>query len=186
MLVDFSEHSEWLLSFSSKWAKEVNAELLLIHCSLVLVSGMADHDVREQAMRSSERTTLEKLQSYAHGILGADPTIQFKIESHNLAAALLDLQQHDVTDYVLVGMNDKSPIENFFIGNTASVLAEELNSIIIALPTFRHDFSFERLYIGVKHSYQLKDTELQSLLSIRKNIIEQLNFVNVLKPGEPH
>lgn len=185
-LIDFSDHSEWLLSFSYRWSREVNAELLLIHRSTEMLPGMVDTESRNEMRRDSAERSIARLNAFVEERLGADTTIKYHGEPYNIAAAILELQTPEIRDYIFVGMNERSSLENLVIGSTALHLTEEIKSIIIGLPTTRYDFHFDKFHVAVKDTYPLKEAEFSDLLSIKQHMTQQAGFFSVLKPGNDH
>lgn len=183
VLIDFSDHSEWLLRFAYNWSILSNAELVLVHHAIAPFPGLGDREIISGLKEHSEEKAVTKLKSFAAQAIGIDPSIQFYPETHNISSAILKLQKPDTTDFLFVGMNSKAGIERIVMESTALQLSKEVDSIIIGVPTDLKDFCFDSIYVGIKQPYPLNEKQFEGLLSIVKGNIRYANFFSVLKKG---
>lgn len=181
VLIDFSDHSELLLTFSHKWALHADAELLLVHQVVRPIPSLGDAETLSKIKSSTIEQTLLRLKSFAERIVGPDTSIKYHTDLYNVSSAIVKLQAPDTVDYLFVGMNDKTGLENLIMTSTALQLTDHVNSIVIALPTTLKDLRFESLYVGIKPSYPLDESRFEELLSITSGMIGQINFFSMLK-----
>ncbi len=185
VLIDFSTYSEWLLAFTYKWAQQVNSELLLVHHTTDLIPGLGDSEVLSELKYSSVERSINKLKSLAETVVGNNPFIKYHSNSYNVSSAVMKLQESNTTDYVFVGMNDKTGIEKLLISSTALQLADNIERVIIALPTATSDFHYDQLYIGIKNPHSLDTTHFEELLAITSDKYHHITFFSVVKDKAP-
>jgi len=53
LLIDFSEHSVSLAKYAFDWSKKANAELLLVHQTLVYTPALTDNETRQEISRNA-------------------------------------------------------------------------------------------------------------------------------------
>ncbi len=181
--IDFSPHSEQLLTFSYNWATLAGAELLLLHHATELLPGLGESEVLASLKRDSEERGLIKLRSFTEALVGPDPRIKYYAHSYPVSSALIKLQQLDITDYLFVSLSDKNWIERLMMLSTNLQLTEQTNSIIIGLPTAISDFQFDTLHVAVKQKYPLNTSRFEELLSVTSDKIKYITFFSVINKG---
>lgn len=184
ILIDFSDHSETLLKFSYNWALHAGAELLLVHHVVRPTPALGDSETLSKIKRNVIEQTQVRLKSFAERILGPDASLQYHTDLYNVSSAVVSLQQPDTIDYLFVGMNDKTGLENLIMASTALKLTNHVGSIIIALPTTAIDFRFENLHVAIKQAYALNELRFEELLAITTGKISQVNFFSMLNRGD--
>lgn len=182
-LLDFSEHSEVLLKFSYNWALQAGAELLLVHYITRPLPTLGDRETLDKVKHNAIEQTLSKLKNFAEATVGNDVSIKYHADVYNVSSAIIDLQRPGTIDYIFVGMNDKSALENLIMASTAVKLANRVDSIVIALPTADTNYNFSSMHIAIKQPYPLGEARFEELLSIAPGKIGQVNFFSVLEPG---
>lgn len=184
VLIDFSYHSQWLLSFVYNWSKQVNAEVLLMHHVIDPTPGIVDREMISHYKQLNSEKALQKLKSFAEDTLGNAGEIQFVVNTFHLTAAISKTNEAGTTDYLFVGLNSKSFFEQLFFGNTALKLSKELDNIIIAFPTNTCDIRMDELYAAIREGYSLNEPALNDIIAIKGDMIRRINFFSVLKPKE--
>jgi hypothetical protein len=186
VLIDFSDYSEWLLSLTYNWTLQVSAELILVHHIVHAIPGLGDAEVVSEMKRNVEEQNLLKLRAFTESVIGYNTSAKYYIDLYGVSSAVTKLQEQGTIDYLFVGMNDKTALENIIVTSTALQLRDQLNNIIIALPTAARDLHFESLHVGINQAYPLNDLRFQELLYIMRGVTKHINFFSVLKNGASH
>ncbi len=121
---------------------------------------------------------------HAERVIGPDADIKYYLNSYNIPSAVMELQEQNTTDFLLVGVNSKTGIERLMMSSTALELAENVDSIIIALPAAIGDFGFNTLHLAVKHAYPVDEARFEELLSVAPGKIDYITFFSVLRHDE--
>ena len=183
VLIDFSDHSELLLACSHDLALQTGAELLLVHQVVRPIPSLGDSETLSKIKENAKQHTLSQLKSFAERIVGFNASIKYHTDLYNVSAAVAGLQEPDTVDYLFVGMNDKSALENLVMTATALKLTNHVDSIVIAMPTIVKDFRFDHLHVGIKQSFPLNESRFDELLAIISGTVSRINFFTMLKQG---
>lgn len=181
VLIDFSDHSKFLLQLAYDWAKKADIELLLVNHTMQPVPALGDHEVISSLKESTEQQALKDLRHFAQTAVGDDPLLQYLTSTSHLVSVIEELQSAGTADYVFVGLNDKTVFDKLLFGSTAAELSKQLQSVIFAFPTIVNQVDLSKVYIGVNERFPLNKAALQSLLQIKQEVIQQFSFFSIVK-----
>jgi len=160
----------------------VQAELLLVHMHLDVTPGMGTTEVLQEIKKGSVVKAESEMKEFVFSVLGDDPAIGYFLETDHLIAALNAVNAPNITDFLIVGINEKSKLGNLLLGNTAIDLTNDTNNkIIVALPTTLESLHFHTMHVAVRMKFPLNHKELQSLIQVRKSEMKQIRFFSVIK-----
>jgi hypothetical protein len=184
VLIDLAAHSKQLLIFADKWARMVNAEVLVVHQKMPLIPGIGESEVIEDIKREHRKKALDELSQFVQNTLTDSTSVKLYVTTHNLEGSLSRLKQSKTLDFFFVGMKYKNLFEKMLISSTAIKLVNEMDNVIIALPEGNLPDNMDTLYIAIKQKYPLNEPALQHILSITGNSIKKIHLFSMLKPGE--
>lgn len=184
VFIDFSDYSRWLLTTAAAWAERAGAEVLLIHHSHSPVPGLGDSESQLSIKQSYVEDAEEKLKAFASEVLGDTGTLKFYGTTESLPHFVAKLDEPDASDFLFVGMKNKSLLEKIFVRGTAIDLSDNLDKVIIALPAMAEPLRFDNLYIAIRTRYRLNEPEFKNVLSLTADGLSRLHFFSVLKEDE--
>lgn len=185
VLIDFSDHSKRLLQLAYNWIKNTDLTLLLVNHVDQPTPAMGDPDVISELKDASSQQAMKTLRHFAQTAIGDDPALQYAANTSNLISIIEELQTPDTTDFVFVGLNDKTLFDQLLFGSTAAELSKQLNSVILAFPTGENAaIELSNIYIGVNERFPLNKPALQELLYIRQDVIREFCFFSIVKGEE--
>ena len=84
ILVDFSEYSDNLIKYACDWSIRVNAEILLVHQSIVLTPALSENESRQQITHYTNDEALKNLKALAKELIPPTMKVSFSVSESNL------------------------------------------------------------------------------------------------------
>ena len=113
--IDFSPHSEAAVEFASAFAKDSNAELLIVH--------VVDPDV-EQLEGTTPESAMDGLVAALHDVQPLDDSIPF---AHRLlhgvpAEAIISLATEESVELIVMGTHGRTGLKRVVMGSVAEAV----------------------------------------------------------------
>lgn len=185
VLIDFSEYSANLLKYAFDWSKHIDAELMLVHKLEFVTSGRIDDTKREEITQVAISESFGELKEFAHSVL-PEAAHQFKltIALNNLTEKLSELLKEPYDNLIFVGVKETGLLEKVFLGNIAIEVIDDTTGVVAAIPEDMHKFSPEKIFIGVKETFPLNVSALNTLLNYFGKAVPAINFFTIANPEE--
>ncbi len=184
ILIDFSEYSGNLIRYACDWAKQVNAELLLVHQTFVIAPAIADKSGRQQIAQHTNEEALCRLKSFAKDLIPGTAKVSFLVSESHLQFVLLELLAESFDNVVFLGIKGTGLLKKIFLGSVALQVIDSTKNIIIAMPKEIAAFSHKKIYVAVTEKYPLNILELNKFLFFVSNIDTSITFFYLAKPNE--
>jgi len=184
ILIDFSEYSSNLLKYACHWSKQVNAELLLVHQSIVLAPALTDNESRQQIAIQANEKALQKLRVLAKELIPTTIKVSFNVSEDNLQLNLTKLLEERYDHLIFAGIKGTGLLKKLFVGSVALQVIDNTKNCVVAMPKEIESFSQEKIYVAVTEKHPLNILELNKFLNFidRKNTI--ITFFYLAKPNE--
>lgn len=124
--VDFSLSSHAALEYAAAFAKDLNAELLIVH--------VVDHEVeRLRGVQPDE--ALEGLYEALHAVKPNDESIAVthQVLEGAPAQAILEFAQANNVKMIVMGTHGRTGLRRFVLGSVAETVAREANCPVLTL-----------------------------------------------------
>lgn len=184
VLTDIHPDAVNMLMFTRKWARELQAELLIVHYTFPIVPALSHSELKTEIHRMSRREALDKLKGFVAGELKDTSGIRYFVTTRNLETTIKQLYRSSESEVVFTALRDKNFWETLFSQSTNIKLAEEVHKIIIALPADMSEQRFKTLHVALKPGVPLNEGEFKNLLKISGGKTRKIRFFSVLKPSE--
>jgi len=184
ILIDFSEYSSNLIKYACDWSKQVNAELLLVHQSIVLAPALADNESRQQIAMHGNDVALQKLRELAKELIPPTIHVSFNVSEGNLQLTLQKLLEERYDSLIFTGIKGTGLLKKIFLGSVALQVIDNTNNCIVAIPKEIKTFSHEKIYVAVTEKHPLNVLELNKFLNFIGNKNTTITFFYLAKPNE--
>ena len=184
ILIDFSEYSGNLVKYAFDWSRNVNAELLLVHQTMVIVPVVTDGESREKVIQHINENALTQLKKFAKQHLSDASNVSYMVSERNIDSFVGELLEEPFEHLVFVGLKGTGVLKKIFLGSIALQIIESINNIIVAMPEEIDSFSPKKLHVAVSGLYPLHILELNNLLKFIDRANTCITFFHIAKPGE--
>ena|GEM_PF-262287 len=182
VLIDFSPYSEHLIQFAHDWGKRVNAEILLLHNTIVMSPVMASHESKIELTRIANRDALEKLQLCASAAIPEAASVQYLASEKKLVYQLKALLREPYNNLVFMGLKGTGLLKKIFIGSEAVKIIEDIDNLIVAMPRNAECCSHEFIHVAVQKNYPLNIVDFDKFLRFAGDQIHKIIFFSVITP----
>lgn len=184
ILIDFSEYSRNLIKYACDWSKQVNAELLLVHQSIVLSPALADKESRQQIAIHTNEEALQKLRVLTKELIPPTIQVSFNVSENNLQLTLSKLLEEHYNNLIFAGIKGTGLLKKLFLGSVALQVIDNTKNCIVAMPKEIETFSHEKIYVAVTEKHPLNVLELNKFLNFINNKNTTITFFYLAKPNE--
>ncbi|PKN70746.1 MAG: universal stress protein [Deltaproteobacteria bacterium HGW-Deltaproteobacteria-12] len=184
ILIDFSPYSEHLIEFAYTWSKSINAEMLLVHNTIVLLLALTPYESKIELTRIANAEALEKLKKYAESVLPKEASFKFLVSERHLVYQLRALLRGPYNNLVFLGLKGTGLLKKIFIGSEAVKVIDRIDNLIVAVPYKPDCCSHETVYVAVHKNYPLNIIEFNKFLNFGKNQISKIVFFSGLTPDD--
>lgn len=184
VLIDFSSYSSDLLQFAYDWSKKINAELVLVHQTIVSAPALADHKSRGEITNMAVGEALVKLRNFAESVLSSGTTVGYRITEKKLDVYLPILLREPFHHLVFAGLKGTSMLKKIFMGSVAVQVIDHINELVVALPKGIQHFSVSTLYVALNKNYPLNTGDLDRFLELTGHEIKKIIFFSILPSSE--
>ncbi len=184
VLIDFSEFSGNLIRYAGDWGEKTNAELLLIHQTVVMAPALADNESRRMIARQANDEALEQLKALAQTLIPSTVKTSFAVSDQQLHLTLTKLLAESFHNLVLVGMKGTGLLKKIFLGSVVTQVIDNAKGIVAAIPKEISAFSHARIFVAVTDKHPLNILELNNLLNFIDKENTHITFFYLAKPFE--
>jgi len=184
ILIDFSEYCTNLIKYACDWAKQANAELLLVHQTLVLAPALTDNKSRQHIIQHANREALQKLKSLAKEHIPSTIKVSYSVSESQLQLTLQNLILDSYENLIFVGLKGTGLVKKILLGSVALQIIDNLNSAIVAIPKEIDTFSHEKIFIAVTEKHPLNILELNNFLKFLNKENTSITFFYLANPNE--
>jgi len=184
ILIDFSEYSKNLIQYACNWGKQADAELLLVHQSIVLAPALTDNKSRQQIIQRTNDEALQKLKNLAIELIPSKTKVSFLVSESPLKSTLNKLLEEPFDNLIFTGIKGTGGLKQIFLGSMALQVIENIENIIVAMPKEISIFSHENIFVAVTEKHPLNILELNKLLSFINKEKTCITFFHFAKLNE--
>lgn len=184
VLIDLSDYSRNLLKYAYDWSLCIDAELLLVHQSIVLSPAFTERDTRERMATRTNDKALDQLKELVNDVLPPTEKISYSVSENQVEFTLSDLLNENFENLIFVGLKGTSLLKKIFLGSVAVQVIENTNNIVVAIPQEISRFSHEKIFVAVTEKYPLNILELNNFLQFIDEGKTTITFFYLAKPNE--
>jgi nucleotide-binding universal stress UspA family protein len=184
ILVDFSEYSSNLIKYACDWCKQIDADLLLVHQSIILAPALTDNESRQMIVQHTNARALKKLKSLAKELIPPDVNVSFFVSEGHLQAVLTRLLAEPFDNLILTGLKGTGLIKKLFLGSVALQVIEKTKNITGGIPKEIDSFSHEKIFVALTEKHPVNIVELNKFLSFINSENTTITFFHLAKPME--
>ncbi|MBW8331403.1 MAG: universal stress protein [Prolixibacteraceae bacterium] len=184
ILIDFSEYSGNLIRYACDWGKQANAELLLVHQTIVLVPALTDNDSRQQIAQHTNDEALHELKNLAKELIPSTVKVSFSVSESLLQITLPELLEEPFDNLIFVGIKGTGLLKKIFLGSVALEVIDSTKNIIVAMPKEIATYSHKNIFVAVTEKHPLNLLELNKFLNFIDSENTSITFFYLAKPNE--
>lgn len=184
LLVDFSESSESLVKYACHWSSHINAELLLVHHTEVLLPAFADDISRESLVKLANNEAVKKMKQLITTTVPTSARVSYSVSDTHLQTTLRKLLAEQYDNLIFMGLKGTGLLKKIFMGSVAIQVIEKTDNIIVAMPREISRFSHEKIFVAVTEKHPLNILALNKFLSYIDKDKTTITFFHSSKPSE--
>ena len=184
LLIDFSEYSANLVKFAFDWSKEVEAELLLVHQTVVLSPIMSTDENKETIRQYAYEEAMFKLKELSNSLLPSDVKVSYCVSESHLYMTLNKLLDDPFEQLIFVGLKGTGLLKKIFIGSVAIQAIESSDNILVAMPKEINKFSHENIFVAVTEKHPLNILALNKFFNFIDSKQTNITFFYLAEPSE--
>lgn len=184
ILIDFSEYSGNLIRYACDWGKQANAELLLVHQTIVLAPALTDKDSRQQIAQYTNDDALHELKTLAKVLIPPTVQVSFSVSESHLEITLPKLLEEPFDNLIFAGIKGTGLLKKIFLGSVALEVIDSTKNIIVAMPKEITTYSHKNLFVAVTEKYPLNLLALNKFFNFIDNENTSITFFYLAKPNE--
>lgn len=184
LLIDFSEYSGNLIKYACQWSKHVNAEVLLLHQTIVLSPAFTSNENRQYMAQLANNEALHKLEALAKTLIPNTVKVSYSVSDNHLQLTLSKLLEEPVESLIFVGLKGTGLLKKIFLGSVALQVIDSTKNIIVAMPKEIDTFSQEKIFVAVSQNDPLNVLELNNFLKFIDQQNTNITFFYLTKPNE--
>ncbi|MBW3469032.1 universal stress protein [Arthrospiribacter ruber] len=184
ILIDFSEYSGNLIKYACSWSKQVNAELLLVHQSMVLAPALTDNYSRQQIVEHTNGQALQKLKALAKEFIPSTIKVSFEVSESNLQLIIAKLLEEPYDNLIFTGIKGTGFLKKIFLGSIALQVIDNIKNCVVAMPKEVDTFSHDNIYVAVTEKHPLNILEFNKFLKFIGKNDTSITFFYLAKPNE--
>ncbi|HNP18461.1 MAG TPA: universal stress protein [Fulvivirga sp.] len=184
LLIDLSEYSGNLIQYACNWSKEANAELLLVHQTIVLAPSLADIESKRQITQHANNEALQKLKSLAQEFIPPTLSVSYSVSETPLQTTLAQLLAQPFDNLIFVGIKGTGILKKIILGSEALRIIDSTDNIIVAIPKEIDTYSHQKIFVAVAEKHPFSTLELNNFLNFIDNQNTNITFFYLAKPNE--
>lgn len=184
ILVDLSSESEHLIQFAYDWSRNVGADMLLVHHTVVMLPALTPYESKKKLTKIANQESLDTLRRFTESVLPGAISIGFMASEKPLVTQLRTLLRGPFNNLVFLGLTKKGLLEKLFIGSEAIKVIDGIDNLIVAVPLHPECCSPETIHVAVQKNNPLNIIDFNKFLNFRKASIKDIVFFSVLESGD--
>lgn len=137
--VDFSDSTKKLITETIQFAKDINAEIALIHVAssdIGFVIGDMGYQYYPELEESEMKYELKELLKIEELIASFDVKCSHILKQGNPGDTILDYAEQEKADFISVGSHGRSGIYDVFIGSLTKEITRKSKIPVLVIPCF--------------------------------------------------
>lgn len=184
VLIDFSEDSNHLLEFAYDWSQRINAEIVLVHQTPVLLPAMTPAESRKKLSAMANADAVGKLKALAQSVLSPGVSARYFASEKPLVVVLNEMLRKHYNHLVFLGIKETGLLKKFFIGSEAVKIVDSIDNVIVTMPHNAPCCSPESIHVAVQKQYPLNLFALNKFLKLTGADIKKITFFSFLTTGD--
>lgn len=184
LLIDFSEYSGNLIKYACDWSKRTNAEILLVHQTIILSPGLSDYGSKKSMTEHTNEEAMKNLKGLAKELIPPSIKVTYLVSESNLQLTISELLTEPFKNLIFLGLKGTGLLKKIFIGSVAIQVIENIQNIVVAMPKEITTFSHEAIFVGVTEKHSLNISELNNFLKFFDKGTTNITFFYLSKPNE--
>ena len=184
ILIDFSEYSGNLIRYAGDWGMQANAELLLVHQTIILAPALTDIDSRQQIAQYTNDEALHELKTLAKALIPPAVQVSFSVSENNLHITLSKLLEEPFDNLIFTGIKGTGLLKQIFLGSVALQVIDSTKNIIVAMPKEIVAYSHKNIFVAVTEKHPLNILALNNFLNFIDSENTSITFFYLAKPNE--
>ncbi|MDP2162116.1 MAG: universal stress protein [Flavobacterium sp.] len=184
VLVDFSEYSKNLIKFACEWSVQVDAEVLLLHQTLVFTPALSDNESRKQHTLETNVEAMQDLKALASEHISQVNKLMFYVSEDSLNTTLKRFVAEPFENLIFVGLKGTGLFKQILLGSVALQVIENINKSVVAIPKEIDTFLHPKIFVAVTEKHPLNILELNNFLKFINTQNTTITFFYLAKPNE--
>jgi hypothetical protein len=173
-----------LIRYAGDWGNQVNAELLLVHQTIVLAPALTDNQGKLQIAQHTNYEALQKLKTLAKELIPPRVKVAFSVSENQLHNTLSKLLAEPFDNLIFAGIKGTGLLKKIFLGSVAIQVIDNTKNIIIAMPKEIATFSHKKIFVAATEKYPLNLLALNNFFNFIDNENTSISFFYLAKPNE--
>lgn len=184
VLIDFSASSNHLLQFAYEWSKRIDADIVMVHSTSVLLPVMTSYESKKDLIDIANADALKKLKSLAEITLPKGASVKRLVSEKPLISQLRQILQEHYNNLVFLGINGTGLLKKIFIGSQAVRIIDSIDNLIVAMPQNADCCPHKSIRVAVQKNFPLNIFEFNKFMKFSGKEIKKIVFFSYVIPED--
>lgn len=184
VLIDFSPYSGHLLRFAYDWGYRIDAEIVLLHSTVVAAPVMAPRESKIELINIANCNALQRLKECAESVLPKGTPFEHIVSETGLVIQLRRLLQEPFNNLVFLGIKGTGLLKKIFIGSQAVNVIDSIDNLLVAVPKNAGCYPHESIHVAVQKTCPLNIIDFNKFLNFTADEISRITFFSVVTPED--
>ncbi len=184
ILIDFSTYSNGLLKYAYDWSKQINAELFLVHRTMVVAPALTTGDIKKKITQIANQDALKKLKDLAEVVLPPNIKVDYFVSEVPLRWTISWLLDKRFENLIFVGLKGTGLLKRILIGSVAADIIAETNNVVVTVPKEITRFSHKKVFVAITDIHSLNILKSNTFLKSITKSASSITFFYIAKPSE--
>lgn len=184
VLVDLSEGSANLIKYASDWAIKVDAEILLVHQTIVVAPALTDVGSKEEMAQRANADARNALSSLTHDHIAKGLKVSYSVSQEHLQLTLPLLLDRSFEDLIFVGLKGTSLLKKLLVGSVALRIIDTTDNCVVAMPQEIDAFTQGHIHVSVTEKSPFNILAFNNYLKFIDQESVRIHFFYLAGTGE--
>ena len=134
VLIDLAEDSKHHLEFVYDWSRRINAEIVMVHQTPVLLPAMTPAESRKKLSAMANAEAVGKLKALAQSVFPPGESARYFASEKPLVVVLNEMLRKHYNHLVFLGIKETGLLKKLFIGSEAVKIIDGIDNVIVTMP----------------------------------------------------
>jgi hypothetical protein len=184
VLIDISEYSDQLIKFAYDWSKKINAKIVMVHSTPVILPALTSYESRKTLTANANSDALKKLTELTEAVIPQESSIRHLASEKPLVNIVRQLLEGHYSHLVFLGIKETGLLKKMFLGSEAVKIIDGIDNVIVAIPQNAVCRLPESIHVAVQKKYALNTFEFDKFLKFTGAEVKKIIFFSFITSAD--